>query len=109
MLHMVLFGCLTWMRRNEAPPPTHNLGPKGNPAVAVRLSPLPAWLALSLLPATILLAARCLPCPRTVSTSLTALRSFAAQGPPLEDAPVVPAQPAERQLENERPRLENQP
>jgi hypothetical protein len=45
MLHTVLFGCLTWMRRQEAPPATHGLGPKGNPAVAVRLSPPPLCLA----------------------------------------------------------------
>ena len=36
LLHTVIFGCLTWMKRLEAPPATHGLGPKPDVAVAVR-------------------------------------------------------------------------
>lgn len=47
LLHTVMFGCATWMRRQEAPPATHNLGPKTAAAavsahVAVSQHP-PGW------------------------------------------------------------------
>ena len=36
VLHTVVFGLMTWMKRLEAPAPTHGLGPR---AAAVRSSP----------------------------------------------------------------------
>ena len=44
VLHTVVFGLMTWMKRLEAPAPTHGLGPR---AAAVRSSLPPSPLSIS--------------------------------------------------------------
>ena len=44
VLHTVVFGLMTWMKRLEAPAPTHGLGPR---AAAVRSSLPPRFRSLS--------------------------------------------------------------
>jgi hypothetical protein len=40
VLHTAIFGCLTWLKRLEAPPATHGLGPKPNVTAVRTLSTL---------------------------------------------------------------------